>query len=98
MKKKVKEYIELWEGRCYSDGIPDEVPNRIAQLHKAPSYKQICIAILNNDYPLKSLGLEPKKSDCYHLSKREELKTRAKETEQLEILNDDRPNYRVGEE
>ena len=55
MKKKIKEYIKMWEQRCYSNGIPDEAPQRLAQLNKVPSYKKIAIAILNNDYQLKSL-------------------------------------------
>ena len=49
MKEKVEQYIETWESRCYSNGIPDEVPNRLMELNKAPSYKQIAIAIMKND-------------------------------------------------
>ena len=53
--QKVSEYLTLWEGRCYSSGIPDEVPTEIMRAGKAPSYKTIAIAILNNDY--RSLGI-----------------------------------------
>ena len=76
MKKDIKEYIKTWEERCYSNGIPDEVPTRIAQLNKAPSYRQICIAILKNDHSLKTLGFSERKSRYYHILKRMELDAR----------------------
>jgi len=76
MKKKIKEYIKMWEQRCYSNGIPDEAPQRLAQLNKVPSYKKIAIAILNNDYQLKSLGMDIKVSNYYHELKRIELAAR----------------------
>jgi len=52
------------------------VPSRIAELKKAPSYKQLCICILKNDFILKYLGYEPKKSKYYHLLKRIEIESR----------------------
>lgn len=58
----------------YSNGIPDEVPSRLMELRKAPSYKAICIAILKNDITLKSLGFQPKISKYYHILKSIELK------------------------
>jgi len=76
MKKKIEDYIKTWESRCYSDGIPEEVPSRISQLNKAPSYKQICSAILKNDINLKSLGFTPKKSKYYSEFKRVEIEQR----------------------
>jgi len=76
MKKKIKEYIKTWEERCYSNGVPDEAPIRLNQLNKVPSYKEIAIAILNNDHTLKSLGFEAKKSNYYHELKRIELANR----------------------
>jgi len=66
----------MWEQRCYSDGIPDEVPLRLDQLNKAPSYKKICLAILKNDHQLKTLGFTEKKSYYYHLLKRIEIDAR----------------------
>ena len=78
LKRRIEEYVKQWEDKCYPHGIPDEVPSRLAQLHKAPSYKQICIAILRNDYALKTLGFEPKKSKYYHALKKIELEERAK--------------------
>jgi predicted phosphoadenosine phosphosulfate sulfurtransferase len=66
----------MWEKRCYSEGIPEEVEPRISQLNKAPSYKQICSIILKNDNNLKGLGYEPKKNKYYHDLKKIELKKR----------------------
>jgi len=66
----------MWEERCYSDGIPDEVPARLSQLNKVPSYKQICSAILKNDLSLKTLGFTPKKSKYYSDFKRVEIEQR----------------------
>ena len=76
MRKKIEDFIKTWEERCYSNGIPDEAPIRLNQLNKVPSYKQIAIAILNNDHALKSLGFEAKKSNYYHELKRIELDNR----------------------
>ncbi len=76
MKHEIEEYIREWETKCYLNGIPDEAPIRLSQLNKVPSYKKICIAILNNDNCLKSLGYEPKKSKYYHLLKRIEIEQR----------------------
>jgi predicted phosphoadenosine phosphosulfate sulfurtransferase len=76
MKENILSYIEVWENRCYSDGIPDEVPSRLTQLNKVPSYKELCSIILKNDINLKSLGYTPKKSKYYHEFKRIELTQR----------------------
>ena len=74
MKNKIQEYIETWRGRCYFDDIPDESPSEI--LEKVPSYKRIALAILKNDYPLKSLGFTPKKSKYYSILKKIEIEER----------------------
>lgn len=78
LKENIEEYVKQWEDKCYPHGIPDEVPVRLAQLHKAPSYKQIALCILKNDYALKTLGFELKKSKYYHALKKIELEERAK--------------------
>jgi len=78
MRNKIEQYIRTWELRCYYNGIPDEVPVRIHQLNKAPSYKAICLAILKNDYQLKTLGQTVKVSKYYHELKRIELNKRYK--------------------
>lgn len=56
-------YVTMWENRCYKDGIPDEVPIGLIGKGRAPSYKEIAIAILKNDHHLKSLGFSVKESD-----------------------------------
>lgn len=78
MKKDIIEYIQDWEKKCYFNGIPDEAPLRLEQLNKVPSYKQICLAILKNDYSLKTLGIEKKKTPLYSEFKRIELTNRCK--------------------
>lgn len=52
----------MWENRCYENGIPDEVPHGLIGKGRAPSYKEIAIAILKNDHHLKSLGFTVKES------------------------------------
>ena len=76
MKAKIDHYIKTWKKKGYSNDIPDEVPERLATLNKAPSYKAICIAILKNDHNLKTLGYEGKKSKYYDILKKIELSQR----------------------
>jgi len=74
MEKRIKAYITTWEKRCYKKGLPDDVPKEI--FDKAPSYKKIALAILNNEHSLESLGFAPIKSDAYDAIKKEEFKQR----------------------
>jgi len=76
MITKILNYINEWENRCYKDGIPDEVPIRLEQLNKAPSYKEIVRAIMKNDTTLKSIGFIQSKPNSYHELKRIELAKR----------------------
>jgi len=85
MKKKILNYINEWEKRCYKDGIPDEAPLRLEQLNKVPSYKAIVRAIIKNDITLKTLGFTQSKCKSYHELKRIELEKRNKPT-QLKLL------------
>ncbi|CAB4131252.1 Protein of unknown function DUF3440 [uncultured Caudovirales phage] len=73
-KQKIIKYIQTWEQKCYPDGIPDEVPIEIQEL--VPNYKKICLAILKNDYALKTLGLNTTKSKYYDYYKKIELEKR----------------------
>jgi predicted phosphoadenosine phosphosulfate sulfurtransferase len=73
MKKKIQDYIKTWEGRCYSEGIPDEAPHELEIRNKVPSYRRICFAILRNDYSLQSLGFSKCKPLVYHELKKVEL-------------------------
>ena len=74
MRIEIEKYIKTWEQRCYFNGIPDEVPIRLDQLNKAPSYKRIALAILKND--LELIGVSPKKSIYYSMLKRIEIEKR----------------------
>lgn len=76
MRKKIKQYLEVWRKRCYFDDIPDEAPSRLEALGKVPSYRRIALAILNNDNNLISLGFTPKKSEVYNQLKKIELNKR----------------------
>ena len=78
----IQKYISKWENRCYKEGIPNEVPLRLEQLNKAPSYKALVKAILKNDLNLKTLGNNIKKPNAYHELKRIELNNRNKPTQQ----------------
>lgn len=60
--QKVKDYTRIWEKRCYTDGIPDEVPSKLMKSGRAPSYKAIAIAILSNDIYFYSIGFEQRQS------------------------------------
>ena len=83
LTSKIEAYVSTWERRCYSDGIPDEVPSKLSQSGRVPSYKAIAMAILRNDMTLKSLGFEGKHSQYYD-KLRAELK--AKNTPQLRLI------------
>ena len=56
LTQKIKAYTKTWENRCYPDGIPDEVPAKLAKVNRAPSWKQIALLILQNDHQLRGLG------------------------------------------
>jgi len=73
-RQRVKDYIKLWEFRCYSNGIPDEAPEEIHQM--VPSYKRIAASILNNDLQLVQLGYKPKHTEWYDTLKKIELSQR----------------------
>ena len=66
LTEKINKYIKTWKDRCYSDGIPDEVPEKLSKTLRAPSYKAIAIAILKNDHTCKSLGFNTTMSQTYY--------------------------------
>lgn len=78
MKAKIKDWIEKWKGRGYSDGIPEEAPHRLEAHGKAPSYRMVCIAIMKNDRALETLGYSRIKCPAYMDIKKEELKRNGK--------------------
>ena len=61
--------MKVWEERCYKDGIPDEIPKRLSDSMRVPSYKAIAMAILQNDLALYSLGFQPVVSHWYRVVK-----------------------------
>lgn len=54
--KLVMDYERIWRDRCYSDGIPDEIPAKLAASGRAPSWKAVAICLLKNDTQLRGLG------------------------------------------
>ena len=66
---RVNSYVKVWEERCYKDGIPDEIPKRLSDSMRVPSYKAIAMAILQNDLALYSLGFQPVVSHWYRVVK-----------------------------
>ena len=87
MRKRIESYIKTWEQRCYSDGIPDEVPIEISRL--VPSYRKICFAIMRNDTQLETLGFTREKCKLYSDLKRIELRARGviKDDPQLKLFD-----------
>jgi len=75
--------VKVWESRCYSDGIPDEVPNKVMDSGRAPSYKALAISILKNDLLLKSIGFDGKESKWYSALKD---KKRREESNQYDMF------------
>ena len=86
MRQRIQQWIEDWKSKGYSDDIPDQVPDVLMKQNKAPSYRQLCLAILSNDVSLKSLGLTPKQSAYYGVLKRAEIDARPTSTMTLEEL------------
>jgi len=72
----VIDYINKWKCMGYFYDIPDDSPEILVKKNLAPSYKQIALALLNNDHSLKSLGMSTPKSEAYSMLKCIELKAR----------------------
>ena len=75
--------MNTWESRCYSNGIPDEVPDNLANSGRVPSYKAIALSILKNDLNFGGLGFQGRYSEFYQM-----LKTinNTAEIKQLDLL------------
>lgn len=76
MKRKINKYINKWLLCGYEKGIPDEAPPKFEALNKAPSYRNICKAILKNDLQLKTLGFSKEKCEYYNILKKIEIEER----------------------
>ena len=73
--------MSKWKARCYSDDIPDHVPVGVQKSMKAPSYKAIALAILNNDLSFHSIGFSRVESSL-SISLMKEMK----KTNQISLL------------
>lgn len=62
---RVEAYVQSWEGKCYFEGIPDSVSDKLLFSGRAPSYKAIALCILSNDMYLRRLGLSWEKTAKY---------------------------------
>lgn len=79
---RVMAYQKMWMDRCYSDGIPDEVPDLLAKTNRAPSWKKIAICLLKNDMKLRGLGFTEINYNAELVRGIEDMN---KETDQLEF-------------
>lgn len=75
--------MRIWESRCYSDGIPDEVPARLSETGRVPNYKAIAMCILKNDLHLRALGFGRHESE---LVEQIYQMRREQESKQLKLL------------
>jgi len=55
------------------------VPEKLAKSGRAPCYKQIAIAILRNDFVMKSIGFDGVPSEYYRQFKSEELRAKSQQ-------------------
>jgi predicted phosphoadenosine phosphosulfate sulfurtransferase len=65
--ERVREYETVWSNRCYLNGLPEELPKKIADSGRAPSWKAVAIALLQNDLHLYQLGFT---RPCYERQQR----------------------------
>lgn len=73
--------MSTWEKRCYSSGIPDEVPAKLSKANRAPSWRQIAILILQNDHQLRGLGFGRESSDIVDQIYRDKKRSESKQME-----------------
>lgn len=63
----------MWINRCYSDGIPDEVPELLSKTGRAPSWKKIAMCLLKNDMKLRGLGFTEASYDANLIKRIEKI-------------------------
>lgn len=63
----------MWRNRCYSDGIPDDIPELLARTNRAPSWRKIAICLLKNDMKLRGLGFTEASYDASVIAEIERL-------------------------
>jgi predicted phosphoadenosine phosphosulfate sulfurtransferase len=66
-KNKIAYYIQWYKVRGYPDGLPDgeEVPIKLENARKVPSWRRVCKTLLKNDYWCKYLDFSPTKTHAY---------------------------------
>ena len=64
-ENKILLFCRWWEGRGYSEGIPDEVDLALENKRDVPSWRRVCKSLLRNDYWCKGLGFSQHKSEAY---------------------------------
>lgn len=64
-KNKIAVYLKFYRDRGYPDGIPDAADDKLERAAKVPAWRQICRALLRNDYWCTGLGFSPTKSSAY---------------------------------
>lgn len=87
-RQKILSYVDKWERQGYANGIPDAADPRLESLGKAPSYRQICKALLRNDASLTMLGYSRPDSEAYGTIKRIELEERRLKVNVFDASND----------
>jgi hypothetical protein len=81
--KVAQKLISEWG---YEGGIPDEAPLELERIGIAPSYRQICVALMKNPNNLESLGYQREKCRIYQEIKREEIYNREYIGKQLKLF------------
>lgn len=64
-KNKISVYLKWYRDRGYPDGIPDEADLSMEMKGKIPAWRQICKALLRNDFWCMGLGFGATKSSAY---------------------------------
>lgn len=60
---RAKAYVEMWRNRCYSDDIPERLPDLLEATARAPSWHKIAMCLLKNDMKLRGLGFTEQSYD-----------------------------------
>lgn len=76
MKDRINKFVSIWKRRGYEHDIPDEACPYLEATELVPSYRRIVIAILKNDFALKSLGFARPQTEAYMTLKRAEIDER----------------------
>lgn len=84
-RKRVEKYIETWEARCYSDGLPDSAPIKLERSYRVPSYRNLALCLMRNDTLLLGAGLSKPPSKAYSMIKKAEISKRVNQTSDLFI-------------